>query len=171
MDPTAALSTCGSLALAHRLCGDAQAGHALARRTLNEVRAISRPMGHAMTTGLAHLAEVMVEAFAQDRRSSEARADPRAAGGMLRRQAFVCALAGPAYRDRRAGWARGPKGETARGCYGEGFDTATALEMTADVLRLRDALSRWFTESLCLLKSRPGSGHPLGRVDQQGPQA
>ena len=51
--------------------------YALARRTLNEVRAISRPMGHAMTTGLAHIAEVMVQAFAHDPRSSDCRADAR----------------------------------------------------------------------------------------------
>ena len=140
-DPTAALSTRGSLALAHGPCGDVQAGYTLAKRTLNELRAISRPMGHAMTTGLAHLAEVMVEALARDPRSSEARAAARATVGLLRRQAFVFPIAVPAYRYWAARLARS-EGRNGVRLLRRGLAAATALEMTADVQRLRDALSR-----------------------------
>ena len=140
-DPTAALSTRGSLALAHCLCGDVQAGYKLANRTLNEVRTISRPMGHAMTTGLAHLAEVMVEAFARDPRSSDARADARAAVGLLRRQAFVFPIAVPSYRYWGARLAR-TEGRNGNRLLRRGLAAAIALEMTADVQRLGDALNQ-----------------------------
>jgi class 3 adenylate cyclase len=139
-DPTAALSTRGSLALAHCSCGDRQAGHTLAGRTLNEVRAIS-PMGHAMTTGFTHLAQVMVEAFAADPRSSDARANARAAVGLLRRQAFVFPIAVPASNYWRARLAQA-EGRNDTRLLRRGLDAATALGMTADVQRLRDAVSR-----------------------------
>ena len=141
IDPTAALSTRCSLALAHGLCGDVRAGYTLAKRTLNEVRAISRPMGHAMTTGLAHLAEVMIEVLARDPRSGDARSDARATVGLLRRQAFVFPIAVPGYRYWGARLAR-IEGRNGMRFLRRGLDAATALDMTADVQRLRDALSR-----------------------------
>ena len=138
-DLTAALSTRGSLTLAHWLCGDVAGGHALAKRTLNEIRAISRPMGHAMTTGLAHLAEVMVSTFARDRRSSNARADARAAVALLGRQAFVFPIAVPAHRYWGARLAQA-EGRSGTRLLRRGLAAATALGMSADAQRLRDAL-------------------------------
>ena len=98
-------------------------------------------MGHAMTTGLAHLAEVMVQAFVHDRRSRDSRADARAAVGLLRRQAFVFPVAVPAYRywSARLTQAHGRHGVRA---LRRGLRAATTLDMTADVQRLRDALNR-----------------------------
>ena len=138
-DLTAALTTRGSLTLAQWLCGDEEGGHTLAKGTLNEVRAISRPMGHAMTTGLAHLAEVMVRTFARDRRSSDARADARAAVALLRRQAFVFPIAVPAYRYWGARLAQA-EGRNGTPLLRRGLAAATALGMAANAQRLRDAL-------------------------------
>jgi hypothetical protein len=140
-DPTAALSTRGSLALAHRLCADVQVGCTLAKRTLNELRGIRVPMGHAMTTGLVHLAQVTVEAFALEPGSSAARTDAQAAVALLRRQAFMFPIAVPGYRYWSARLAQ-TKGRSGMRLLRRGLDAATTLEMTADIQRLRDALRR-----------------------------
>ena len=96
-DRTAALSTQGSLALAHTLSGDQAAGRALARETLNELRAITRPVGHATLEGLSDVAEVMIDALAREP-SADALADARTSVGLLRRQAAVFPIATPSFR-------------------------------------------------------------------------
>jgi len=96
-------------------------------------------MGHAMTMGLAHLAEVMVEAFARDPRSPDAQTDARAAVRLLRRQAFVFPIALPGCRYWGARLAQ-TEGRTSVGLLRRGLKEATALQMTAEVQRLRDAL-------------------------------
>ncbi len=140
-DPTALLSTQCSLAYAYRRIGDEGVARDLATRTLNEIRAISLPMGHAMTAGLSHLADVIVTVFEQNRSSPVAAADARSAVALLRRQALVFPIAVPSYRYWQAMLERIRGGSGGRSLR-IGLETARALEMPAEARRIADAFLR-----------------------------
>ncbi len=97
-DRTAALSTQGSLALAHALGGDRERGLALAREALSELAAIGRPMGHAMLEGLSDVAEVMIDELARESRAPAALKDARTGLKHLRPQARGLPIAAPSVR-------------------------------------------------------------------------
>jgi class 3 adenylate cyclase len=133
-DRTAALSTQGSLALAEVLSGERERGLALAKGTLKELAAISRPMGHAMLEGLSDVAEVTIDELARAPRSPTAFADARIAVGLLRRQAIVFPIATPSFRYWQSRL-RAIEGRDGTGPLRRGLRSARALGMAGEARR------------------------------------
>jgi class 3 adenylate cyclase len=134
-DRTAELSTSGSLALAYARSGDTPRALDLAHRTIGDVWAIRRPMGHAMLEGLSALAEVALSALAATPRSPSIAADARTAVALLRRQAGVFPIAVPRYRYWQARL-REMSGRNPARVLRSGLVAATALGMPTEVARL-----------------------------------